>query len=235
MKDGTFRTSTASAEEWEQGRAEPRAARLSGTNAASLVKSAGFSRLFAKPKMAPAPPVACSGVTFSSFVSLPTNSGSQHSLREPVPVYSQPQRVRTGAQSPATGSRQHLDVVATFPEYDDDKMGPLRCSSLRNSIGVLETELPNSSPLLGRDNIIFTRATRASIPKSRFWSCKSREPKRVRVLHGEAPLNPVNPGCCNPRARLRRRFGKNFRSTGGFYAPGTMEDQELVCQPLEFF
>jgi hypothetical protein len=42
---------------------------MPGTAAATLLKSAGLNLLLAKPNIAPAPPVACAGVTFNCFVS----------------------------------------------------------------------------------------------------------------------------------------------------------------------
>src|SRR5215469_5445626 len=48
---------------------------MPGTTADILLKSAALKLLLANPKSAPAPPVACEGVTESCLVSAPTSSG----------------------------------------------------------------------------------------------------------------------------------------------------------------
>src|SRR5262252_1033573 len=48
---------------------------IPGTAAATLLKSSGLNRLFARLNRVPAPPVACAGVIESCLVNWPTNSG----------------------------------------------------------------------------------------------------------------------------------------------------------------
>ncbi|MBZ5659298.1 MAG: C-terminal binding protein [Acidobacteriia bacterium] len=61
------------------------------------------------------------------------------------------------------------------------------------ALDVLEQEPPTSSPLFGRENVILT-------PHTSFYSVEALEELQtkaaeevVRVLSGQAPLNPVNP------------------------------------------
>src|SRR4030095_5152176 len=48
---------------------------MPGTAFDNLRKSSGFSFVFANPKIAPAPPMACSGLIESCLVKFPTSSG----------------------------------------------------------------------------------------------------------------------------------------------------------------
>ena len=61
------------------------------------------------------------------------------------------------------------------------------------ALDVLETEPPTSSPLLGRDNVIFTPHTGFYSEESLLELQTKAAEEVVRVLEGEAPLNPVNP------------------------------------------
>ena len=61
------------------------------------------------------------------------------------------------------------------------------------ALDVLETEPPSSSPLLGRDNVILTPHTGFYSEESLLELQTKAAEEVVRVLQGEAPLNPVNP------------------------------------------
>lgn len=61
------------------------------------------------------------------------------------------------------------------------------------ALDVLETEPPTRSPLLGRDNVIFTPHTGFYSEESLLELQTKAAEEVVRVLEGKAPLNPVNP------------------------------------------
>ena len=61
------------------------------------------------------------------------------------------------------------------------------------ALDVLESEPPTGSPLLRRDNVIFTPHTGFYSEESLLELQTKAAEEVVRVLEGKAPLNPVNP------------------------------------------
>lgn len=85
-----------------------------------------------------------------------------------------------------TGRGPLIDEAALAQALDKNQLGGA-------ALDVVENEPPSGSPLLGRKNVILTPHTAFYSEESLLELQRKAAEEVVRVLGGQAPLNPVNP------------------------------------------
>jgi len=122
-------------------------------------------------------------VKISDFISLhcPLMPETRHLFN--AKVFSQ---MKPSAYLVNTGRGPLIDEAALAEALDKKQLAGA-------ALDVIENEPPSGSPLLGRKNVILTPHTAFYSEESLLELEKKATEEVVRVLSGQAPLNPVNP------------------------------------------